>query len=378
MEDKKEKLLIVDDEEDIRLNLCDFMELEGFEVCEASNGREALEAVAEHKPAAVISDLMMPEMGGMEFLEELPKRNIDTPVIIMTAFGTIDYAAKAMKVGAADFITKPIDQDYMLTVIQRVLNAARLERKVKEQQRQMEADLRLAGKIQRALLPKPIDTHYLNMTYRFEPMIDIGGDHLTTYIYDEDHIAIALFDVSGHGIAASMVASMVHHELFLRMKEERPPHNIVEHAQRYIKKSFGETGMYLTMVIVDVDLSARCLTACNAGHQELLVWQQNESKLHAVPAHVPPVGFNAPPVLEEIETRIPLAAGDRILLYTDGFPEARGEDGDQYGRQAFQELIEKNIHLRAVDLLQEVFKAIKEYSPEDPDDDLTLALVDIK
>ncbi len=376
--ENKDVLLIVDDEEDIRLNLCDFLELEGYEVFDADNGVNALTVLEDQQPDLIVSDLMMPEMGGLELLEELSKREFPSPVVIMTAFGTIDYAVKAMKVGAADFITKPIDYDHMLTVIRRVLRTARLEQKVKEQQQQMEADLQFAGKIQKTLLPSPLDNQFLSMNFRFEPLIDIGGDHLAACQYDEDHIVAALLDVMGHGVSAALVATMAHNELMSRMKEERPPFNVVQHLHRFIEKTIGDTSVFLTLVMADVNRMTNTLTVCNAGHPELYVWKQSSGKLDSISAHVPAVGF--PTMLDShvTETKIPLAPGDRIIFYTDGFTETLKETGEILGKEGFQQLVEKNIRLRSRDFLDEVFRQIDSLRAGEPEDDRTLVLIEIK
>ena len=296
----------------------------------------------------------------------------------MTAFGTIDYAVKAMKVGAADFITKPIDYDYMLTVIHRVLRTTRLEHKVKEQQQQMEEDLQFAGSIQKTLLPLSIDNRYISLNYRFKPLIDIGGDHLTVYQYDEDHMAVALLDVMGHGISAALVANMAHNELMSRLKEERPPFNVVQHLHRFVEKTIGDTSIFLTLVICDINLPTNTLTVCNAGHPEQYIWKQGHGSLEAISQHFPPVGFPTKMDSDVTESRISLAKGDRIILYTDGFPETKGTNGELIGKEGFQQIIENNIRLRSSDFLDEVFQNVDSIRAGEPEDDCTLALIEIK
>ncbi len=376
--EKKDRVLVVDDEEDIRLNLSDYLELEGYEVFTMENGAKALEILGEQQPDVIVSDLMMPEMGGMELLEELSKRENPIPVVIMTAFGTIDYAVKAMKVGAADFITKPIDYDYMLAVIHRVLRTTRLEHKVKEQQQQMEADLQFAGSIQKTLLPSPIDNQYISMSYRFEPLIDIGGDNLAVYQYYEDHIAVALLDVMGHGVSAALVANITHNELMSRLKEERPPFNVVQHLHRFIEKTIGDTSIFLTLVICDVNLPTNTLTVCNAGHPEQYVWKNGKGTLDSIRNHFPPVGFPTKMDSDVTESKIALEKGDRIILYTDGFPETKGKNGEIIGKKGFQQIIENNIRLRSTDFLDEMFQNIDSLRLGEPEDDCTLALIEIK
>ncbi len=376
---KKDRVIIVDDEEDIRLNLCDFMELEGYEVLNAENGVKALQIVQEQQLDLIVSDLMMPEMGGMELLEELSKRENPIPIIIMTVFGTIDYAVKAMKVGAADFITKPLDYDHMLTIIRRVLRTARLEQKVKEQQQQMEMDLQFAGKIQTTLLPPPIDNQFLSLNYRFEPLIDIGGDHLAAFQYDEDHFAIALLDVMGHGVSAALVATMLHNELMSRLKEERPPFNVVQHLHRFVEKTIGDTSIFLTLAIADVNLMTHTLIICNAGHPEIYIWKHGDNSLESINAHVPAVGFPMMMMDGDVtESKIPLQSGDRMILYTDGFPETMKHNGEILGKDRFQQLIKKHIRLRSLDFLNEVFREIDALRTGEPEDDRTLVLIEIK
>ncbi|MFB3787819.1 MAG: PP2C family protein-serine/threonine phosphatase [bacterium] len=375
---RKDILLIVDDEEDIRLNLCDFMALEGFDVLSATNGAEAFKILKDQTPDVILTDLIMPHMGGLELLEKLHQKNLDIPVVIMTAFGTIDYAVKAMKVGARDFITKPIDYDYVLKVIHRVLKNARLEQKIKEQQQEMDEDLHLAGRIQNAILPKPIDHARYSLNYRFEPLLEIGGDRLLVHEYGEDHLSLALFDVSGHGVSAALVANLVHIELVSRLCEDRPPFNVIEHLQRFVHKTLGEAEIFFTIIIADVNLFTHTLTVCNAGHPDLLVWKYGQGTLERIHSHIPPVGFPSRAAAESTETRMELAAGDRIILYTDGFPEIRGKDGQILGYDRFTKLVQKKIRLRAIDFLDQVFQSIDSLCAGEMEDDRTLALVEIK
>ncbi len=130
-------LLVIDDEEDIRLSLCDFLELEGFETITASNGSDALTKLESCTPSIIISDIMMPEINGLELLAELQKRKIHIPVVIMTAYGTVERAIEAMKNGASDFVTKPLDLDYLLQVLNRVLERKSMEEQIQLRKQQL-------------------------------------------------------------------------------------------------------------------------------------------------------------------------------------------------------------------------------------------------
>ncbi|MGD0280488.1 MAG: response regulator, partial [Smithella sp.] len=105
------KILIVDDELNMRLVLSAMLKKEGFEVSSASNGLEALQILKSSKVAVVITDLKMPDIDGMELLTRISKKYPEIPVIMITAHGSITTAVEALKKGALDYITKPFDLD---------------------------------------------------------------------------------------------------------------------------------------------------------------------------------------------------------------------------------------------------------------------------
>jgi DNA-binding NtrC family response regulator len=115
------RILVVDDDESLRRITQIQLEEDGYEVLAAGDGAHALKAVEEAAPAVVITDLKMPGMSGIELLRRLRAETPDTSVIVITAFGTVQTAVEAMKAGAYDYITKPIDYDELVLVVKRAL-----------------------------------------------------------------------------------------------------------------------------------------------------------------------------------------------------------------------------------------------------------------
>ena len=97
-------VLIIDDEPNVRLTYRVTLETEGFEVQEASDASAALRELADKDFDLAILDMRMPEMDGLELLESMRERNIQTPVVIITAYGDVPHAVRAMKLGAIDFL----------------------------------------------------------------------------------------------------------------------------------------------------------------------------------------------------------------------------------------------------------------------------------
>ena len=120
------KILIVDDELNMRLVLSAMLKKEGFEVASASNGREALQILKSSKIAVVVTDLKMPDIDGMELLTRISEKHPEIPVIMITAHGTVATAVEALKKGALDYITKPFDLDEFKNVISKAIKTSNL------------------------------------------------------------------------------------------------------------------------------------------------------------------------------------------------------------------------------------------------------------
>ncbi len=135
------KILIVDDEELVRSGLRDILKAHGFTPIEAASGKEALKIFPRAKPAAVLLDLRMPGMDGMETLRELVKLDPEVPVIMITAYGEMNRVVEAMKLGAYDFFAKPPEIDKLITAVKRAVQKFDLEKKVKQLDTAVESSL---------------------------------------------------------------------------------------------------------------------------------------------------------------------------------------------------------------------------------------------
>jgi two-component system response regulator AtoC len=120
-------VLIVDDENNIRRVLAAMLKRDGYEVTTAADGEQALGAMHRAQIDVVVTDLVMPHMGGLELLKACATAHPDVPVIMITAHGTVDTAVEAMKAGAFDYISKPFDQEELRKVIAKACRARVLE-----------------------------------------------------------------------------------------------------------------------------------------------------------------------------------------------------------------------------------------------------------
>ncbi|MFC1855800.1 sigma-54-dependent transcriptional regulator [Thermodesulfobacteriota bacterium] len=126
----KYNILIVDDEEIIRSSLRDYLRAIGYEVDTSKDGKSAIDRVKYNKPDLVLLDLCLPDMDGLEVLREVLKVNEDLLVILITGYGTVEIAASAMKEGAYDVISKPIEADKVEMIVEKALKTISLKKEI--------------------------------------------------------------------------------------------------------------------------------------------------------------------------------------------------------------------------------------------------------
>jgi len=135
---EKTRILIAEDEKTQRELLEGFLKMEGFSIGTAANGREALQKLEGRFFDIALVDYKMPELDGLQTLREIRKLYPDLPVVMMTAYGTVETAVASMKEGALDYLTKPIDLDELLLMLQKVMDRSHLIRENKELKAQLQ------------------------------------------------------------------------------------------------------------------------------------------------------------------------------------------------------------------------------------------------
>jgi len=140
------KILIVDDEPVIRSTLREILEYEKYEIEEAADAKKALEMLEKQEFKVVLSDIKMPGMNGIEFLEELQKKENDTPVIMITGHGDVETAVEALKKGAFDFIQKPLDLNRLLISVRNAFEREKLVVETKKLKKKINKRYEIIGK----------------------------------------------------------------------------------------------------------------------------------------------------------------------------------------------------------------------------------------
>jgi len=210
----KTKILVIEDNNSIRLLFQHYLTEKGFEVVEAENGKIGLEKIKGNLPDIVTVDLLMPEMDGFSFLAEIKKIHPDLPVIIVSGAKEIEDAVKAIHLGAWDYIAKPVSPlSLLLHTVEKNLEKALLIKQNKEYQKSIEISLKkisddenAARKIQMKLLPAE-NTKIKNYSFnrKIIPSSILSGDFVDYFQIDENNIAFYIADISGHGVSSALL-----------------------------------------------------------------------------------------------------------------------------------------------------------------------------
>ena len=140
------RVLVVDDEDGIREVLQEILEDEGYEVFAAEDGLEALSTLKTEPIDLVILDVWLPQKGGIEVLQEMKEGYVDMPVIVISGHGSIDVAVKAVKMGAFDFLEKPLSLEKVVTLVRNALELQKLRRENRELRNSLQPSQQMIGR----------------------------------------------------------------------------------------------------------------------------------------------------------------------------------------------------------------------------------------
>lgn len=357
-------LLVVDDDESNRDLLARRLERRGHKVVSAEGGRHALELIAGVAFDAVLLDVMMPEMSGLEVLKVLRRTHAqaDLPVIMATARHQSEDIVEALRLGANDYVTKPLDFPVVLARVntqilmkRAVDEAVRLKRRLAERNRELEGlnsrleaanrrmarDLKAAAKVQSSFLPGPSPPLAgARCVWHYRPCDELAGDGLNAFPLDDRRSALYVFDVCGHGVASALLSVSLSRVLsppgdpssvLTRAGADpvTPPAEVAEALNRMFP--FDQADQFFTMVygVLDVLDGTGELRYVSAGHPGL-VHVTPSGEVTTADGRGFPVGLAVGPYQEQVMT---LQQGDRIYFYSDGVIEAMDGRSREFGAE---------------------------------------------
>jgi len=239
----------------------------------------------------------------------------------------------------------------------------------------IKAELQIAQKIQLAIIPKVLPvSDFINLSGKYMPMTDLGGDYYDVFNIDENKIVVLIADVCGHGVPAALITSMAKFSFRNHSYSGRSTSEVLKRVNEELYSIIGKEE-YLTVFYGIIDIEKGILEYTNAGHNDVYILKEN-GNIEVLPANSYLVGFMNN--IDFVSNSISLEKGDRIVLYTDGIPEAKNSNKDLFGYERLKDILLRSKNLIAEKAVNFLMNEVNNYIGDYPqNDDMTLLFVDI-
>ncbi len=313
------RVLVVDDFPDVLEAMRLLLKGAGYASDLAASPASAMERVFERDYDLVLLDMNYARdttsgEEGIALLERIHAARPGTPIIVMTAWSTIELAVRAMQRGARDFIAKPFENERVIELLDRHSAGAP----------GADDPIAMARRVQRRLLPPArLRTPFAECSFLSRPAGEIGGDYCDVVPIRDQQLAFGLGDVSGKGIPAALLMSSLHAGVRSRIQETPGPGEIARTVNRLLCGSTAPEN-YATLFFGVYDKPSGLLHYANCGHVPGVLWRTNGA-VTELAATGTVVGLLENADFGEQILRI--ASGDRLVLFSDGLPDSQPDGG---------------------------------------------------
>lgn len=267
------KTVLLVDDEPANIQIVNSILKDVYKTRIATNGAKALElANQEPAPDLILLDVMMPEMDGYEVCSRLKSADHtrDIPVIFLTGQTEINDETRGFEVGAVDYIHKPFSPAVVQARVRTHLVLRGIREQLARQLQAIQAEMDTARKIQLSILPREIPAiEGLDISARYIPMTSVAGDFYDFIPIDEKRIGILVADVSGHGMPAALISSMLKIALAGQSEHALEPARVLDGLNHSLCGKFQ--GHFVTAVYVVVDTEKQSILYAGAGHPPLIL-----------------------------------------------------------------------------------------------------------
>lgn len=373
------RVVVIDDDEMVSEVLTMALE-ENFTVTSYRSAEDALASENIPEVDAIITDIHLPGMNGMEFLERVRSMAPAVSVIMITGYSDIDIAVSAMKKGAFDFILKPFKNDQIVITAEKAVEKKRLIREnlnllseLRDKNRELEAlnrevrarnaaienELEIAHTLQRCLFPLALPSIAgVTFTQKCAPVEKISGDFFDIIVFDDTRFGLVFADVSGHGVPAALYAAMLKSAMDAGIADGVSPEQAVAVMNRFMidaqkKMSYN----YATVFYGVFDIGSGELAYCNAGMPSPVRIRDGATSL--LEPNGPFVG-----IFRESTYglgRIDFRRGDGFLFYSDGIFECVDGNDVLFGHAKLLDMVRGLAGNRLDALVSAMYGRVEEY-----------------
>ena len=370
------RLLIADDQPDVLEALRLLLAPQGFKLTLVASPPAVVDQVRAAEWDAVLMDLNY-QRGttsgdeGLQLLTQIRAERPDLPIVVMTAWGDIDLAVRAMRAGAQSFVEKPWDNRKLVQILEREIAAGKGARERSERHGREQRDALL---IQRALMPASLpSTPRFEVAGAWQPAGTLGGDCYDVFLFGPDAIGVSIADVAGKGLPAALLMSSLQAAVRAFEHAASSPQALCASVNRLLCGQMI-AGRFVTMAYLRLDAGRGTVAYANAGHNPPLL-ARSTGEVEPLPSSGTVLGVF--PDAEYQGAELPLQSGDRLLLYTDGISEARDGGDEEFGEERLRASLLRHRHLGAADLHAAMMDEITRFARSGFQDDATLLVIAI-
>jgi phosphoserine phosphatase RsbU/P len=368
------RVLVADDQPHILDALQLLLKAQGYQTEAVTHPARVLQALESREFDVVLMDLNYTRDTtaggeGLELLSQIRLIDENLPLVVMTAWSSVDLAVDAMRRGASDFVQKPWHNRQLLEKLE---TQAKRCRSLRQAQRQRADELQDAREIQNRLLPKSLpqvkDYEIAGLT---QPVRHVGGDYYDVARISETQSVLCIADVSGKGMPAALLMSSLQAALKPLMWDTQSPREVCRRLNRILCE-IAPVGKFVSFFYAVLNSKDNRLTYCNAGHNPPILVRAGGAacELNAAGA----VLGQFPDWVYE-QSDIQMGTGDTLILFTDGLVEACNRDEDPFGEERLTRIALDNCEAGAEDLKNLLMQAASEHCDGRFQDDASMIVL---
>ncbi len=243
-------------------------------------------------------------------------------------------------------------------------------------QREIEAELILASRVQQSLAPKNLHWGDISVEAHYQPVRTIGGDFGLVTPNGDEYLNLMVCDVSGHGVSSALVANRIYTETVSQLDLGAGLAPMLRHLNHFVIHDIGSSVFFFTLAAARINRAGRWLEFIGAGHPPGIVIRQGQPPI-LLESRSLVLGFLENAVVGEATIEIPLRAGDRVMLYTDGLTDNFNSKREMLGVDGLAEIVYETSTLPLPEMKDRILDRITQFREGPATDDVSLVLLEV-